>query len=1020
MRIGNRKITHNASVDPGAPEPGSTRASFFLERSKFVGIAVLSIMLLLIPAFSEGAAGSGSTRGIRSAGFESLDVAPAWAGHPVGFAIETTERWQYVAFYDPERRMTVAQRSLDSSNWTFQRLPSVVGWDSHNHIAMAVDTAGFVHISGNMHGDPLVYFRSIAAHDISAFQQPGMVGRLEKQVSYPRFLHGDDGQLFFQYRDGKSGDGAQLLNLYDIDSKRWRSHLAGPLLDGGGKESAYPVGPSKGPDGRFHLVWMWRDTPSGATNHDLSYARSRDLLHWETASGESLELPIRPDDREALVDPVGAGEGLAGIAFGVGWDARKRPIVTYSKYDDAGISQAYNARWSGREWEPIRSSDWSYRWDLSKTGTLREEIVVRPPTVTEDGELVQEFRHIEEGAGVWVLDQDTLTPVEVRPLPDDLLTLKEPESPFPGMEVRELVFDRRGEYFLRWETLPSHRDRKRKRPYPEPSRLRVLRRAPTEPEPSSGPGASESAGVDEVAVPDSVFLEANGARIGVISIEVGNVFDEGDPTENRRLFRLVNRFRRKTGENVIRDELLFKSGDPYCLRLLEESERLLRSQGYLYEAEIRAIAYRRQSEDDGGEVDVVVRTRDVWTLTGGASLSRSGGENNTRFHLEDTNFLGTGTELGVSRESDVDRTRTEFHFRDFNLFGTRGQMEISLQENSDGHRRLLKLRRPFFALDTKRSKGVTLLTEERIDPLFERGKTVSEFGHRIEQLTLDWGFSRGLQNGVARRWTLGFTFLRDRFSLLEGRAPIADFPPDRTLSYPWLGFDWVEDRFIEATDLDKIARVEDLNLGTVISARAGWSSPRFGGDRDEALVGVQASTGLTLGKGGLLLVDSNAGTRWSGDGFANAALSGSARLYRRNFGRHLFFAELQAAAVENLDPEQQLLIGGDSGLRGYPLRFQSGDRRLLLTLEQRFYSKRELFKLATLGAAVFFDAGRAWFTAAGGQDDLGVLKDVGFGLRLSPTRSSGKTVLHLDVAFPLDAGGSIDSVQYVITTKETL
>ena len=147
-------------------------------------------------------------------------------------------------------------------------------------------------------------------------------------------------------------------------------------------------------------------------------------------------------------------------------------------------------------------------------------------------------------------------------------------------------------------------------------------------------------------------------------------------------------------------------------------------------------------------------------------------------------------------------------------------MEISLQENSDGYRRLLKLRRPFFALDTKRSKGITLLSEERIDPLFERGIAVSEFGHKIEQFTADWGFSRGLHKGAARRWTLGFTFLRDRFTPLPGRSPIANFPPDRTLSYPWLGFDWVEDRFIETTDLDKIARIEDLNLGTVQDIQA--------------------------------------------------------------------------------------------------------------------------------------------------------------------------------------------------------
>ncbi len=998
------------------PEPLIEIARVCRESLKFLTIAVIWTLQLQGPGAAVAAVGE-------IPGFESIDVAPVWAGHPVHFAIETSDRWQYVAYYDPERRMTVAQRSLDSVDWSFQRLPSIIGWDSHNYIAMAVDAAGFIHISGNMHGDKLVYFRSAAAHDISVFETPGMVGELEKRVSYPHFIHGADTELYFQYRNGKSGDGVQILNAYDIDSKSWRRHLSEPLLDGSGSESAYSAGPQKGPDGYFHLVWMWRESPSGATNHDLSYARSRDLVHWETASGERLDLPIRPGASEALVDPVRSGGGLAGVAFGVGWDSQDRPIVTYSKYDAVGRSQAYNTRWSGRNWLVTRTSDWTYRWDLAKTGTLREEIVVRPPKIDAEGRLTQEFRHVGEGAGVWVLDQNTLTPVEVLPIPEDFRSLRRSESSVPGMEVREFIYDRRGQYFLVWETLPIHRDRPRDPPYPAPSRLRVCRRAPRGQVSAVSVLLSPRPAVEteraEGAVPKRAFLEANNALIGAIAIEVGNIFDESDPTESRKLFRMVNRFRRKTGENVIRNDLLFKSGDPYSSRLLEESERLLRSKGYLYEAEIQPTAYRRDSEEDGGQVDLVVRTRDVWTLTGGASFSRSGGENSTRLHVEDTNFLGTGKELGVSRESDVDRSTSEFQYRDFNLFGGRGQAEVSWQENSDGHRRLLKLKRPFFALDSRRSKGISLLTEERIDPVFERGEVVSEFRHEIDQLSAFWGFSRGLQEGVARRWSLGFTFLRDRFTQLEARPPTAELPPDRTISYPWLGFDWVEDRFIETRDLDKIARIEDLNLGTVISARAGWSSPALGGDLDEALVGFDVSTGFHVGEGQLLLIDGSGGTRWSSDGFANAALTGSARFYRRNFDRHVFFTEFQAAAVENLDAEQQLLIGGDSGLRGYPLRFQSGDRRLLLTLEQRFYSKRELFKLATLGAAVFLDVGRAWFTGAG-QEELGVLKDVGFGLRMSPTRSSGKTVLHLDVAFPLDAGGSIESVQYLVTTKETL
>ena len=966
---------------------------------------------------------------IGAGAFESLDVAPVWAGHPVGFAIETTDEFQYVAFYDPDRRMTIAQRTLDDSNWSFHQLPSVVGWDSHNYIALAVDRAGFVHVSGNMHGDPLVYFRSVAPHDISAFEEPGMVGSLEGAVSYPRFVHGagdgDGERLFFQYRDGKSGDGVQLLNVYDSAAKRWRRLLDGPLLDGGGRESAYSAGPSRGPDGLFHLVWMWRETPNGATNHDLSYARSKDLLHWETVSGKPLELPIRPEQREALVDPVRSGGGLAGIAFGVGWDSRQQAIVTYSKYDAEGRSQAYNARWTGREWRVTSPSAWTYRWDLARTGTLAEAIVVRPPMVDREGRLAQSFRHVELGAGVWALDEETLSPIETLPVRDEFERLKRPRSAQPGMEVREFYHDRQGRYFLRWETLPINRDRPRRPPYPEPSMLRVYWRVPgsgeTEGKAVAASSVSAEAPNEEASkIPEPAILEGREARIGNISIEVGNVFDESDPSEDKRVFRWVNRLRRKTRERVIRRELLFESGDLYSERLLEETERLLRSKSYLYEAEIEPTDYRVEDEGQVSEVDLTIRTRDVWTLSAGASLSRAGGENTTRFHIEDTNFLGTGKELAVSRESDVDRSTSEFKYRDFNLLGSRTHLEIRIQENSDGSRRLLKLRRPFYSLDTRRSMGITLLTEERIDPLFDRGVVTSEFEHRIDHLNADWGFSKGLQEGTTLRWSVGYALLRDQFDQAPDRPPVLELPPDRTISYPWVGLDWVEDRYIEAVDLDKIARIEDLNLGTVVSARAGWSSPTFGGDRDEALVGATASTGFLLGEGRLLLLEGEGGTRWSGDGFANAALSGTARYYRRNFGRHAFFAEFQAAAVENLDADQQLLIGGDSGLRGYPLRFQSGDRRWLMSLEQRFYWKEELFKVARVGAAFFFDAGRAWFAGAPNEGTLGVLKDAGFGLRFVPTRSSGKAVFHIDVAFPFDAGGSIDSIQYLFTTKESL
>jgi hemolysin activation/secretion protein len=113
------------------------------------------------------------------------------------------------------------------------------------------------------------------------------------------------------------------------------------------------------------------------------------------------------------------------------------------------------------------------------------------------------------------------------------------------------------------------------------------------------------------------------------------------------------------------------------------------------------------------------------------------------------------------------------------------------------------------------------------------------------------------------------------------------------------------------------------------------------------------------------------------------------------------------------------LLGGDNGLRGYPLRYQAGKTNALLTLEQRFYSNWQPLKLVNVGAAVFFDTGRAW-----GQDEYaaapkGWLSDVGIGLRLGSARSGLGNVLHIDLAMPLNRSNDIDSLQLLIETKKS-
>jgi hemolysin activation/secretion protein len=152
-------------------------------------------------------------------------------------------------------------------------------------------------------------------------------------------------------------------------------------------------------------------------------------------------------------------------------------------------------------------------------------------------------------------------------------------------------------------------------------------------------------------------------------------------------------------------------------------------------------------------------------------------------------------------------------------------------------------------------------------------------------------------------------------------------------------------------------------------------------------------------------------------GIANGLLTAEGRFYQATSKRSKFYASVSGAVTEDLDEELQLTLGGDNGLRGYPLRYQAGTARALMTLEQRYYTNWYPFRLVHVGAAAFFDMGRTWGRDVTGLESLGLLKDVGIGLRLGSSRSSFGNVIHIDLAFPLDGGDDIDDVQLLVETK---
>jgi hemolysin activation/secretion protein len=495
-----------------------------------------------------------------------------------------------------------------------------------------------------------------------------------------------------------------------------------------------------------------------------------------------------------------------------------------------------------------------------------------------------------------------------------------------------------------------------------------------------------------------------------------DAFDESDARETNTLYRLADRLHIRTKPATVRAQLLFASGETYQARKLAETERALRMLTFIYDARVVPVHYA------DGKVDIKVITKDVWTLSPGISFGRSGGTNSTKFNLEEENLLGWGKTVQVSRGSTVDRTTDTVALSDPNVFGSRWTSAISYSDSSDGSQRAALIQHPFYSLDTTWSTKAAALSFDRTVSRYNLGNIVDQFNDNQSAYELSGGLSNGLIDGWTRRWTFGMRYDRNVFLPTPGTStptPPSQLPPDRTLSYPFTGFDMLQDRYKKIGDENEIGRTEDLYFGSEISGEIGLSNSSFGANHDAVMLAAKALRGLELPAEQQLFLTSDFSSRLEQGHARNLIADAAAKYYWRWHEDWLLYAGLSGTTTYMLDPDMQLLLGGDNGMRGFPLRFESGTSRALLTVEQRFFTDWYPYRLVRVGGAVFADVGRTWGSGVVGNSDPGLLRDVGFGLRIGNTRSGLGNVLHLDLAFPLNNIAGIQKVQFLVQTMQS-
>ncbi|HEU5296642.1 MAG TPA: BamA/TamA family outer membrane protein [Burkholderiaceae bacterium] len=514
-------------------------------------------------------------------------------------------------------------------------------------------------------------------------------------------------------------------------------------------------------------------------------------------------------------------------------------------------------------------------------------------------------------------------------------------------------------------------------------------------------------------MPSFAELEAAGAVIGEIRIAAENIFDTNDPKEDHLLFRWANALHIPTRPSVIRRALLFKPGDVVSVRVIEETERLLRSNDYLYDVKFRPVAYH------DGVVDIEVMTRDTWSIDFGLRASRAGGANSGGFEVTDRNLLGTGTTLSLGQSNTVDRRSNLFELANERAFGTQVSVKYNHATNSDGRSDVATVARPFYALDTRWATGVSASKFDRIDSIYNTGNVVSQYRHRQSMGEVFGGWSPGLIDGWVNRFSIGVSASDDAYVTEPGLVAPPQLPTDQRLIGPFVRYELVEDRFDRQLNRNLIGRPEFFALGLASTVQLGWASTGWGSSIDALLYKASIGRGFEPASGQTLMAEANLVGQLV-NGRAQRQQAGiDAQYYLPQSPRWLFFAGGQFDALTNPDVNDTLLLGGDNGLRGYPLRYQSGTRRALFTTEERFFTDIYLWQLFRVGGAAFADVGRAWGGNNVNTVNPGWLSDVGFGLRIAAARSATGSILHIDIAVPLRTTPEIAKVQFLVKTKTT-
>lgn len=483
-------------------------------------------------------------------------------------------------------------------------------------------------------------------------------------------------------------------------------------------------------------------------------------------------------------------------------------------------------------------------------------------------------------------------------------------------------------------------------------------------------------------------VEPSPPSIGVIEVSSREVFDERGGGRFAP-HRIANRLHVRTRDHIIRRELLFETGDPLDRELIDQTERNLRGLWFLRDARVETVEVDEDLDGRPERVDVVVTTWDRWSLAPRVDFSQVQNRTIWEIGASEKNFLGFGKSITVSHRQNLDRVTDRLRYQDPQLLGSNVGLAASVAGLSDGHERLLTLDRGYLSLRDPWAFSAGVVSVARTEPIVEHGLEVERLPVRGEFVDLELG--RALLRGANHAVRMHGAFRAHEVQVGEDL---------RDYTGPEFGLRAVTHRFVRLTHVNQFERTEDFNLGTESHAVLRLSADAFGG-REAVFVSAGHRHGLEFRNDHFVILGVGFDGRREAGGWRNTVARVNARYLRKHSLQTAFVGKLDYAHGHDFDPEVQLRLGAETGLRGYPVRQFTGTRSLLLSAEERAFFADDVWQLFSFGVAGFVDSGFVW--PAGRPVDLGDLRTgVGVSLLVGSHRLASRGGVRFDLGYALN------------------